>query len=202
VGADPVVIALDAEGKLIPDNDTPDPAETGKALRRAGVLTEPCMGDGVALVFPMLRLPGPAFVMLFCTAFVGGLVAVMLQKRVPVVFPAIFGLFFVVTLYITLDLWIGKKRVEISRTGILVRGGFFGLGPISGVSLDEFGSLETNRITVQIAGRDYYAVDIKKRGGGTLRIADRLRQEETFAVVHAIETAICSYRDHTEVVGK
>jgi hypothetical protein len=193
LGDSPVVIAFDAEGNPIPDNDTPDHAETGKALRRAGVLTKPCMGGGVALVFPMLRLPVPAFVMLFCTVFVAGSLALILHERVPLVFPVVLGLFFLITLYVTLDLFVGTRRIEITRRGILVRGGLFGLGPVRQISFDEFGGMDT-KSTMVIGGQSYYAVDIKRRGGGTLRIANRLRQEETFAVVQAVETAIGDYR--------
>ena len=193
LGDSSVVIALDAAGNPVPDSNTPDPAKTGETLRRAGVLTEPCTGGGIALVFPMLRLPGMAFGMLVFTAVWGGVLVLMLLKGAPLLFPVVFGLFFLIMLYGTLDLFTGKSRIEVSRTGILARGGFFGLGSVRQLSFDEVGSLDIKR-TMQAGNRLYYAVDLKKQGGGTLRVADRLRQEEARAVIQALETAIGAYR--------
>jgi hypothetical protein len=188
-----VVMALDESGGPIPDSSAPDPAKTGETLRRAGVLTEPCTGGGIALVFPMLRLPGAAFGMLVFTVVWGGVVVLMLVKGAPLLFPVIFGLFFLLMLYGTLDLCTGKSRIEVGRTGILARRGFFGLGPVRQLSFDEVEGLEVKR-TMQAGNRLYYSVDLKKQGGGTVRVADRLRQEEARAVIQALETAMNTYR--------
>lgn len=193
LGDAPVVITFDEQGNPVSAGSAPDPAMTGEALRRAGVLTEPCTGGGIALVFPMLRLPGMAFGMLVFTAVWGGVLVLMLLKGAPLLFPVVFGLFFLIMLYSTLDLFTGKSRIEVSRAGILARGGFFGLGPVRQLSFDEVGGLDTKR-TMQAGNRLYYAVDLKKQGGGTLRVADRLRQEEARAVIQAIETAMGAYR--------
>ncbi len=192
-GDGPLVIALDEAGNPIPDGNTPDPAKTEESLRSAGILAEPCVGGGITLLFPMLRLPGMAIGALLFTVVWGGSLAWMLHGQGPLFPQVVSGLFLLLMVYITLDLCTGKSRIEVSRTGILVRGGFFGLGPVRRLSFAELGGLDL-KSTLQVGNRLYFAVDIKKLGGGTLRVANRLRQEEANAVVRTIETAIAACR--------
>ena len=186
------VMALDEAGNAIPDPAAPDPAKTGETLRRAGVLTEPAPGGGMALAFPMLRQPGAALGTLAITAVWGGVVALLLKSDAPAFFPAVFGLFLLILAWASLDLCFGRSRVEVNRDGLRARGGLFGLGREHRLAFGDIAGLDIQK-GMQAGNTLYYSVAVLKHGGGKVRVADRLRQDAARAVVAALETALRDY---------
>jgi hypothetical protein len=188
----PVVMALDEAGNAIPDPAAPDPAVTGETLRRAGVLTVPAPGGGMALVFPMFRHPGMALGTLAITAVWGGVVALLVHLGAPLFFPLVFGLFLLLLVWMTLEVCFGSSRVEMNREGVRARGGLFGLGAEHRLALGDIAGLDLQR-TMQAGNTLYYSVFLRRGGGGKIRIASHLRQDTARAVVHALETALREY---------
>ena len=186
------VMALDEAGNAIPDPAAPDPAKTGETLRRAGVLTAPAPGGGMALAFPMLRQPAAALGSLVFTGIWGGVVALLLHLGAPVIFPLVFGLFLLLLVWMMLDLCFGRSRVEVNREGIRARGGLFGLGRERRVAFGDIAGLDLQK-TMQAGNTLYYSVILLRHGGGKIHVANRLRQDAARAVVHALETAVRDY---------
>lgn len=191
-GDGPVVMALDEAGNAIPDPAAPDPAKTGETLRRAGVLTVPAPGGGMALVFPMFRQPVAAVGSVVFTAVWGGVVALLLHLGAPVIFPVVFGLFLLLLVWMMLDLCFCSSRVEMNRDGIRARGGLFGLGRERRVAFGDIAGLDTRK-TMQAGNTLYYSVILLRHSGGKIHVANRLRQDTARAVVHALETAVREY---------
>jgi len=187
-----VVMALDEAGNAIPDPAAPDPAKTGETLRRAGVLTVPAPGGGMALAFPMFRQPGMALGSLVFTGIWGGVVALLFKLHAPFLFPAVFGLFLLILVWASLDLYFGSSRVEVNRDGLRARGGLFGLGRERRVAFSDIAGLDARK-TMQAGNTLYYSVAVLKHGGGKIHVASRLRQDAARAVVHALETAVREY---------
>ncbi len=186
------VMALDEAGNAIPDPAAPDPAKTGEVLRRAGVLTAPAPGGGMALVFPMFRHPGMALGTLAITAVWGGVVALLVHLGAPLFFPLVFGLFLLLLVWMTLEVCFGSSRVEVSRDGLRARGGLFGLGAERRLAFGDVAGLDLQR-TMQAGNTLYYSVFLLRGGGGRIRIASHLRQDAARAAVAALETALRDY---------
>lgn len=187
-----VVMALDEAGNPIPDPAAPDPAKTGEILRRAGVLTVPAPGGGLALAFPMFRQPGAALGTLAITAVWGGVVVLLLKSDAPALFPAVFGLFLLILVWASLDLCFGSSRVEVGRDGLRARGGLFGRGREHRLAFGDIAGLDIQK-GMQAGNTLYYSVAVVKHGGAKVRVADRLRQDAARAVVAALETALRDY---------
>ncbi|MCK5862584.1 MAG: DUF3592 domain-containing protein [Candidatus Hydrogenedentes bacterium] len=188
----PSVSVVDEDGHTITYYEPADAAQTGAALRKAGLRMEPCPRGGIAIVSPMLRQPVLAVGMLIFLAIWGGAIAMMIHFGAPILFPIVFGLFFLLTLIFVVDLWVGKSRIEITKDGIHVQGGPFGSGTAHHLPFDAIEDFDLKN-TMQAGNKMYYTVIVKKQGGGKLNLINRLQQKTAHAVIQALRTAINDY---------
>lgn len=187
-----ITTVVDEDGQEITYYEPADAAQTGDALRRAGLRMEPCVGGGIGIVFPMLRQPGLAVGMLLFLVIWGGAIGVMVHLDAPLLFPIVFGLFFVLLLLFAIDLWVGKSRVEITHSGVRIQGGPFGIGAVRQLSFDAIDAIDMKN-TMQSGNKMYYTVFLKTRAGKKVNVAGRLQQKEARAVMDALRTAISDY---------
>lgn len=192
VNAGVVTTVVDEDGQTITYYETEDAATTGEKIRRAGLRMEPCPG-GIAIESPMLRQPGLAIGALLFLVIWGGSIVIMAYLDAPIIFPIVFGLFFILILFFVIDLWVGKNRAEITRSGVRVQNGPFGIGPVRWVSFDAIEGIEMKN-TMQSGSQMYYTVFLKKRHGGKQNIVGRLKQQQAQAVIEALQTAIQDYQ--------
>jgi hypothetical protein len=97
-------------------------------LRGAGIVKEPLPGEGVRLVFPALRNWKSAIFVTAFLAFWSAAIWAMIQFRVPIIFPIVFGLIDLLVLWGALELWLYRSVVEARKDGLCWRGGLLGIG--------------------------------------------------------------------------
>ena len=188
-----VKTVVDEDGQEITYYEPEDAAQVGEKLRRAGLRMAPCAGGGISIEFPMLRQPNIAVGALIFLLIWGGAIVFMTKAGAPIIFPIVFGIFFVLILLFVIDLWVGKSRVEITHTGIKVQGGPFGIGMVKQVSFGDIEDMDM-KSTMQSGNQMYYTVFLKKKGGGKVNVASRLKQREAQGVMEALRTAISDYQ--------
>ena len=184
---------VDEDGHEITYYEPEDSTQVGEKLRRAGLRMAPCAGGGIAIEFPMLRQPGMAVGALIFMLIWGGFWVFMMKAGAPIIFPIVFGIFFIFILLFVVDIWVGKSRVEITPTGVKVQSGPFGIGMGKQLAFGDIEDIDMKN-TMQSGNQVYYTVFLKKRGGGKVNLAGRLKQKEAQTVMEALRTAINDYQ--------
>jgi hypothetical protein len=103
-------------------------------LREAGIVKEQ-LADGVRLVFRMARhFASAMLVSVFFAIWCSAIWAMHIQAPIMAV---IFGLFGLLIAVIALDLWFYRSVAEASASGLVLRGGLFGIGRTRVIPLEE-----------------------------------------------------------------
>ena len=98
-------------------------------LSRAGVIkTLSPAGPGTRYVFPMARHLGTVLAVTMFFLIWTGAIAGMVYLKAPLLFPVIFGLIDLLLAFWTVDLWLYRSVVDVSRYEVAVTGGLLGLG--------------------------------------------------------------------------
>ena len=141
------------------------PPDPDRELGQAGVLkTAVPGGEGYEFTFPMCRrLDLPLGCGLF-TAFWTGIVVVLFFVKAPLLFPIAFGLANVLMLLIVADLCFYRSVVEASPGGLLLRGGWFGLGRTRRVEAADVAHIKT-ALGMQSGQAVYYNIIVTDRNG-------------------------------------
>jgi len=132
--------------------------------------------DGLEIVFPPFRAKGMAITVLFFTLVLIGVLAIIIIFHAPLIFPAVFGLFAFILLWITLDLFFGKSAVRIAAENVHISTWFVGsrserdypAGDVDDVRL---------RIGAQSGGDVYYQIEAVLKGGDTVVVGRYLRDK-------------------------
>jgi hypothetical protein len=119
---------------------------------------------GTEITFPAARNPGAAFTLTVFTVFWSAAMAFMLYLKAPVVFPIVFGLFELLLLIGTLQLWLGVSRVTADRAALLIAQGYIYPGREQKIASGEISTV-TTRIGMQAGSRPYYDVVVMRRSG-------------------------------------
>lgn len=141
------------------------PPDPDRDLREAGVLKAPAPGgEGYEFTFPMCRrLDLPLGCGLF-TAFWTGIVVVLFCVKAPLLFPIAFGLLDVLLLLAVADLCFYRSVVEASPGGLLLRGGWFGLGRTRRLEAADVAHIKT-AMGMQSGQAVYYNIIVTNRNG-------------------------------------
>jgi hypothetical protein len=137
-------------------------------------------GQGTEFYFPAARNKGFAagitvFLLIFSSAtyFLAG-------SRAPFIFPVAFGLFALLLLYISVQMWLGTTRVGIGNGALLVQDGFLGGGKIRRLAFSELASI-SSKITSQqgdASGTPYYDIELNLRTGRKVTLGRTLKKKQ------------------------
>jgi hypothetical protein len=119
---------------------------------------------GTEIVFPAARNPGTAFTLTVFTVFWTAAMAFMLYLKAPMVFPIVFGLFELLLLIGTLQLWLGVSRVTADRAALLIAHGYIYPGREQKIVSGEINTV-TTRIGMQAGSQPYYDVIAVRKSG-------------------------------------
>jgi hypothetical protein len=163
---DPMAEYLAPEQPYRPSSDSP-------------IQVRPSAGGGTEIDFPAARSPGAAFsmsafLMLWC-----GAIWLQVYLRAPLIFPIVFGLFGLLLLWITLDLWLGTSRVVIDTGEVRIRSGLLGLGPTRLFPCSDVQQVIL-RINMQSGGRTgtpYYDIVLVRQNGRRIAAGQHLRDK-------------------------
>jgi hypothetical protein len=136
-------------------------------------------GDGTEFYFPAGRnknfaLSTTVFLFIF------GLISIFLFRvPAPIVFPIAFGLFSLLLLYFSTQLWLGTTRVVIGNSGITLQSGLLGGGSVQRIALSDVASIG-DKITAQQGGgtgTPYYDIELTMRSGKKITLGHTLRDK-------------------------
>lgn len=131
--------------------------------------------DGRELYFRRFRARGMAAGVLFLTIAWSVIVGVLFVVEAPLFFSAVFGLFEVLLVWATLDLFFGSSTVILGRETVVLRRRLFGTRETS-LRRDEIASAEA-KIGAQGGGRPYYEVEVRTNAGKKLSAARYIRSK-------------------------
>ena len=141
--------------QLVPDNYR-QPAESRIAVT-ANL-------RGVEIYFPAARNLGAATGGTIFTALWVGIVGFLIQVKAPLLFPIVFGLFGLLLIYGTLQLWLGVSRVTVNASTVAVASGYLSPGRERSLTASEISDIST-AIGMQAGSTPYYDLTIVLKNG-------------------------------------
>jgi hypothetical protein len=119
---------------------------------------------GTEIGFPAARNPGVAIGSTVFTLFWLGIVWTLFHFKAPVVFPVVFGLFGLLLIYGTLQIWLGVSRVTVDTGTLSVATGYLSPGRERRLAMSEIADVSI-AIGMQAGSRPYYDVVILRKSG-------------------------------------
>jgi hypothetical protein len=141
------------------------------------IRTDP--GAGKEIYFPPARNPGMAGGLTLFFLIWSGFIWLMLHLGAPMIFPILFGLFWLLIFFGVLDMWFGTSRVMVDADGLAVKSGFFGIGRRRAYPRSEIEDVKT-RIGTQSGGRSgtpFYDLYLVRRSGRDVLIGRYIRNK-------------------------
>lgn len=136
----------------------------------------PSRAGGMEWFFPAAMNPGAAigttiFFLLWC-----GLVYFMTSVDAPVILVIVFGLFGVLFLWVTLQVWCGQSLVSIDAGSLTVRAGIFGIGRKRTITSGEVERV-VPVISMQMGSRPYYSISLVTKENKKVHLGQWLRNK-------------------------
>jgi hypothetical protein len=119
---------------------------------------------GVEIYFPAARNLGAATGGTAFTALWIAIVWFLIQFKAPLLFPIVFGLFGLLLIYGTLQLWLGVSRVTVNASTVTVASGYLSPGSERSLTAAEVADISTS-IGMQAGTTPYYDVAIVLKNG-------------------------------------
>ena len=128
----PVFKTADSSPDAVPADDAlaeyEAPVTLDTAVERSGGVVERQTPNDFCIVFPMARHPGVASAVTVVAAIFIAAWITTISLQASLFFNIIFGFFTLLIAWVTLDLWLDKRTIEVWTHALSVRGGFLGLG--------------------------------------------------------------------------
>ena len=152
-------------------------------FRRTGVIRTPApAGRGDRYVFPMFRHAGTVLGLGIFTAVWTGVCVGLWYSGAPLMFPIVFSLFGLLAILGLLDVAFYRSVVDVTRDGIGVRGGLFGMGRLRRIDARQLADLEPVR-GMQAGKRLYYGVAAVTGDGKKITLGKRLANKQLAELV-------------------
>lgn len=153
--------------------DNPD-----RDLHEAGVLkTDSPTGEGFRLVFPMARHPGATFVFIFMSlvflAVPIGMFFGDVEWWATAFGGTVFGLFGLVLLAASVDIWFYRSVVDVSARGLTIVGGLFGFGREQSISPADIKQI-TSASRMSCGQNIYYDIELVPTTGEKITVGKRI----------------------------
>jgi hypothetical protein len=119
---------------------------------------------GVEIYFPAARNIGAATGGTAFTVLWIAIVWFLIQFKAPLLFPIVFGLFGLLLIYGTLQLWLGVSRVTVNASTVALASGYFSPGSERSLAAGEITDISTV-IGMQAGTTPYYDVAVVLKNG-------------------------------------
>jgi hypothetical protein len=175
------------------------PEDPERDLRDAGLVKmELPSGEGFRLVFPMARAPGMAFLFMVVGLVFGGVPIIMYYASAPwfisLIFSVVFGALGLLLLAGSVDVWFYRSVVNVSTSGLTVRGGWLVLGRERRIDLADVEKIDLkSRMSMSnpTGVKVYYDIDVVCRTGKKVTAGKRVPGKRLAdSVVRQIEQAM------------
>jgi hypothetical protein len=131
---------------------------------------------GTEIAFPAARNPGAAAGVSAFFLLWGGALGLMIHLGAPVLFPAVFGLFQFILLYMVLELWLGVSRVTVDSGVVTVASGYVAPFRERRFPAAEIAEV-TTKIGMQAGGTPYYDLTLVRSDGRRVTAAGSIRDK-------------------------
>jgi hypothetical protein len=131
---------------------------------------------GTEIGFPAARNPGVAIGSTVFTLIWLAIVWALFHFNAPVIFPVVFGLFGLVLIFGTLQIWLGVSRVTVDAGTLSVATGYLAPGRERRLALGEIADVSI-AIGMQAGSRPYYDVVILRKNGKKVIAGRALRDK-------------------------
>ena len=146
----------------------------------SGIEIKPFLMGGKEVFFQPARHLGVALgLTLFFVIWVGFIV-LMIHKKIPFMFPMVFGLFAILIGIFILELWFGTTRLIFQPNEVLVQNGYLGGGPKKRVLYDEISKVQTKR-GMQSGRTLYYDLEIIRKNGKKISAGRNIKEKSKAA---------------------
>lgn len=119
---------------------------------------------GTEILFPAARNPGAATGTTVFTVLWIAIIWCLIHFKAPLLFPIVFGLFGLLLVYGTLQLWLGVSRVSVDAGTLAVATGYLSPGRDRILAASEIADIST-AIGMQAGSTPYYDVVIFRKNG-------------------------------------
>ncbi len=166
------------------------PGTSRPGLEMSGVRVTPLASGGKRFVLPMARHKSAALGVTLFLAIWTGAIVFMLKAGAPILFPIVFSLFEVLTLYLALDLWFYKSRIEVNFQVLTLAGSILGIGSTHTLYYEQIQDISVTR-GMQVGNKLYYGVKVKMNNGKSHTAAKRLdNRQQAEQLAKEIEKAL------------
>jgi hypothetical protein len=131
---------------------------------------------GTEILFPAFRNPGAAVSLTVFTLLWTAIVAGLVHFHAPMLFPIVFGLFEVLLVIVTLQIWFGVSRVTADTGTLLLAKGYFYPGREWRMSAAEIADVST-KIGMQAGSKPYYDLVIVRKDGKRVTAGHSVRDK-------------------------
>jgi hypothetical protein len=131
---------------------------------------------GTEIVFPAMRNPGVAIGSAVFTLLWTGIVAALVYFGAPLVFPIVFGIFELLLVWGTLQIWLGVSRVTLDAETLAVASGYVYPGRERRLAAREIADV-TTAIGMQAGPTPYYDVVILRKDGKKVTAGRSIRNK-------------------------
>ena len=137
-------------------------------------------GGGTEFYFPPARNKGFATGTTAFTTLWSGISVAMFVYNVPFIFPMVFGLFGLVMIYISLELWLGTSTVVVGSGSLRVRMGLLGSGKTQEIPFSQIAKVQTMITSQQggSTGTPYYDIQLFTTAGKMIPLGKTLRDKQ------------------------
>jgi hypothetical protein len=158
-----------------PESDSPRPADEA-AIAEAGAGEEKYRQPagsriavsanrrGTEILFPAARNPGAATSLSMFTLLWWGTIWALVHFHIPLIFPIVAGLFGVLMVIGSLDLWLRVTRVRVDGSGIAIASGYLTAGEERVIPAAEIGEVKA-RVGMQSGMTPYYDIVVVRSNG-------------------------------------
>ncbi|HEX2250202.1 MAG TPA: hypothetical protein VHH32_07615 [Gemmatimonadales bacterium] len=172
-----------------PDSDLPPTEEELRAASEAAhataqyrqpldsKITVTSNRRGTEIYFPAARNPGAAVAASVFTVLWTGVLLGLIYGGAPLVFPLVFGLFDLLLIMGTVQLWFGVSRVTADNGTLVVADGYFYPARERTVPIADVTDV-TTRIGMQWGTRPYYDVVVSRKNGKPLITGRGIRDKQ------------------------
>ena len=178
--------ALD-ESSIQPFAAERNPAEE---VRQAEVVVTKRGAGTTEFYFPPARALGSALGLTVFAVIWTGVIAFMVMKEAPLIFPIVFGFFDALIIMLVFDLWLGATRVTISNDSLRVRGGPFALGKEQFIDTGQIEDIKPNS-SMQSGNTVFYNIQLHRLDGKKVALGKYiLGRRRTESVIEAMKEAL------------
>ncbi len=151
-------------------------SDSGAELESLGIIRRTTSDGGVSYVFRRARAKGAAIGLTVFTLVWCGFIWLMMELGAPIFFPIVFGLFALLMIAGSIDLWLRQTRLEIANGRLAFNRRLLGSGKTLVFLAGDVATIKATR-GMQSGNQLYYRIELRTRAGKKHTLASQIREQ-------------------------